>query len=180
MAHRLLKKIPVGGRNEPLDTDGPRGEGQPSPQARKLEREGPLGTEATARGSIDTLGTSDAGDTQSRFVKVVSGGRTTVRPRSTGRSPQELKTQEGTRVTRGPNRPAGTADHGSEQDPEVDATFAGAGKPAGDIANGARVTVTDEVMRPERGRKPLEREPWTRQRGETDAQGTRRSKPSRT
>jgi hypothetical protein len=41
------------------------------------------------------------------------------------------------------------------------------------------VTVTDEVMRPERGRKPLEREPWTRLRDETSAQGAGRSKPSR-
>ena len=95
LAHRLLKRVPVGGRNEPLDTDGPRGEGQPTPQARKLERDGPLGREATARGLIDTLGTSDAGDTQPRIVKVVSGGRTTVRTRSTGPNPQELKRRRG-------------------------------------------------------------------------------------
>jgi hypothetical protein len=32
-------------------------------KAGKLGQEGPLGTEATARGSIDTLRVSDAGDT---------------------------------------------------------------------------------------------------------------------
>jgi hypothetical protein len=64
-------------------------------QVRKLGQDGPLGTEATARGSIDTLGASDAGDTQSRVVKVVSGGSATVLPRSTGRRLRELKTQEG-------------------------------------------------------------------------------------
>ena len=82
-------------------------------------------------------------------------------------------------MTAGLKAPSDTADSGLEQDPEVDATFAGAGQPAGGGANGARVTVTDEVMRPERGRKPLEREPWTRQRDETSAQGAKRSKPSR-
>jgi len=88
-------------------TDGPLGEGQPTPKVRKLEREGPLGREVAARGLIDTLRTSDAGDTQSRAVKVASGGGATAHPRSSGQSPQELKTQEGTRVTRGPKRPAG-------------------------------------------------------------------------
>jgi hypothetical protein len=140
-------------------------------KARKLGQEGPLGTEATARGSIDTLRTSGAGDTQSRIVKVASGGGATALPRSTGRRLRELKTQEGIRVPAELKTPTDTADHGSEQDPEVDATFAGAGQPAGGGANGARVTVTDEVIRPERGRKPLEREPWTRQRDETSAQG---------
>ena len=119
------------------------------------------------------------GDTQSRAAKTASGGGATALPRSTGRGLRELKTQEGKRVTTELKHPSDTADHGSEQDPEVDATFAGAGKPAGGGANGARVTVTDEVMRPERGRKPLEREPWTRQRDETSAQGWGRSKPSR-
>jgi hypothetical protein len=57
-------------------------------KAGKLEREGPLGTEATARGSIDTLGASDAGDTQSRVVKVVSGGSATALPRSSGHTPE--------------------------------------------------------------------------------------------
>jgi hypothetical protein len=46
-------------------------------------------------------------------------------------------------------------------------------------ANGARVRATDEVVRLERRKQPLKREPWTRQRDETSAQGTRRSKPSR-
>jgi hypothetical protein len=104
-------------------------------------------------------------------VKVASGGGATALPRSTGRRLRELKTQEGIRVPAELKTPTDTADHGSEQDPEVDATFAGAGQPAGGGANGARVTVTDEVIRPERGRKPLEREPWTRQRDETSAQG---------
>jgi hypothetical protein len=36
----------------------------------------------------------------------------------------------------------------TEQDPEVDVTFAGAGQPAGGGANGARVAATDEVVRP--------------------------------
>jgi hypothetical protein len=53
-------------------------------QAAKLEQEGPLGTEATARGSIDTLRVSEAGDTQSRLVKAASGGGATALPRSTG------------------------------------------------------------------------------------------------
>ncbi len=82
-------------------------------------------------------------------------------------------------MTVGVKTPPDTADSELEQDPEVDATFAGAGQPAGDGANGARVTATDEVVRPGRGRKPLEREPWTRQRSEINAQGSRRSKPSR-
>jgi hypothetical protein len=55
-------------------------------KATKLEQDGPLGTEATARGSIDTLRTSDAGDTQPHAVKVASGGATMVDPRSTGRA----------------------------------------------------------------------------------------------
>jgi hypothetical protein len=67
-------------------------------QAAKLGQEGPLGTEATARGSIDTLRVSDARDTQSRIVKTASGGGATAHPRSTGRSLRELKTQEGIRV----------------------------------------------------------------------------------
>jgi hypothetical protein len=50
--------------------------------AAKLGQEGPLGTEATARGSIETLGVSDAGDTQSRVVKAVSGGGAMAPPRS--------------------------------------------------------------------------------------------------
>jgi hypothetical protein len=82
-------------------------------------------------------------------------------------------------VTAGLKTPSDTADSGLDQDPEVDATFAGAGQPAGGGANGARVAATDEVVRPGRRRKPLEREPWTRQRSEIDAQGTRRRKPSR-
>jgi hypothetical protein len=66
--------------------------------ARKLGQDGSLGTETTARGSIDTLRVSDAGDTQSRIVKAASGGGATAHPRSTGRSLRELKTQEGIRV----------------------------------------------------------------------------------
>jgi len=56
-------------------------------------------------------------------------------------------------------RSHGITDHGLEQDPEVDATFAGAGKPAGGGANGARVSVTDEVMRLERGNNPWSENP---------------------
>jgi len=67
---------------------------------------------------------------------------------------RELKTQEGNGCGADLIRPTDTTDHGSEQDPEVDATFAGAGKPAGGGANGARVEVTDEVIRPERGTTP--------------------------
>jgi hypothetical protein len=148
-------------------------------KVRKLEREGPLGTEVAARESIDTLGTSDARDTQPRIVKVESGGTATAIPRFTGRRLRELKTQEGTWVPRGSKQSVGTSDHGSEQPPEVDATFAGAGKPAGGGANGERGTVADEAMRPDRERKPLEREPWTWLRDETSAQGAGRSKPSR-
>jgi len=100
-------------------------------------------------------------------------------PKVTGPTPEGAENAGGDTGDGGVNYFVGTADHEPEQDPEVDATFAGAGQPAGGGANGARVTVTDEVMRPERGRKPLEREPWTRQRDETSAQGTGRSKPSR-
>jgi hypothetical protein len=82
-------------------------------------------------------------------------------------------------VTRGLNRLADTADSEREQDPEVDATFAGAGQPAGERrqrreGNGHRrggAARTEEAT--------PEAKPWTRQRGETNAQGTRRSKPSR-
>jgi len=52
------------------------------------------------------------------------------------------------------NPPLGTTDHGPEQDLEVDATFTGAGQPAGGGANGERVPVTDEVTRLERGNNP--------------------------
>jgi hypothetical protein len=79
----------------------------------------------------------------------------------------------------GLKNPPDTADSGLDEDPEVDVTFAGAGQPAGGGTNGARVAATDEVVRPGWRRKPLEREPWTRQRSEIDAQGTGRSKPSR-
>jgi hypothetical protein len=51
-------------------------------------------------------------------------------------------------------RPLDITDHGLEQDPEVEMTFAGAGQPAGGGSNGARVSVTDEVMRLERGTTP--------------------------
>jgi hypothetical protein len=67
-------------------------------KARKLGQEEPLGTEATARGSIDTLRVSDVGDTQSCITKTASGGGATAHPRSTGRRLRELKTQEGIRV----------------------------------------------------------------------------------
>ncbi len=46
-------------------------------------------------------------------------------------------------MTVGVKTPPDTADSELEQDPEVDATFAGAGQPAGDGANGARVTATE-------------------------------------
>ena len=104
-------------------------------------------------------------------MKVVSGGSATALPRSTGGCLRELKTQEGIGWRAELNTLLDIADHGSEQDPEVDATFAGVGQPAGGGANGARVAVTDEVMRLERGKKPLEREPWTRLCDETSAQG---------
>jgi hypothetical protein len=123
-------------------------------KAGKLERDGPLETEVAARRSIDTLRVSDAGDTQPRVVKTESGGSATALSRSAGRGPRELKTQEGLEVARGSNPSARHPDHGLEQDPEVDATFAGAGKPAGGGANGARATVTDEVMRLDRGTTP--------------------------
>jgi hypothetical protein len=58
-------------------------------KARKLGQEGPLGTEVAARGSIDTLRTSDAEDTQLRVVEVASGGGATAFPRFTGRSLRE-------------------------------------------------------------------------------------------
>jgi hypothetical protein len=51
-------------------------------KATKLGREGPLGTEVAVKRSIDTLGASDTGDTQSRVVKVVSGGGAMASPRS--------------------------------------------------------------------------------------------------
>jgi hypothetical protein len=83
------------------------GKGNRLRRPRKLEREEPLGTEATARGSIDTLRVSDAGDTQSRIVKAASGGGATALPRSTGRRLRELKTQEGIRVPEEPKKLAG-------------------------------------------------------------------------
>jgi hypothetical protein len=123
-------------------------------QAAKLGQEGPLGTEATARGSIDTLRVSEPGDTQSRLVKAASGGGATASPRSSGAHLRELKTQEGPGMRADLTRPLDITDHGLEQDPEVDVTFAGAGQPAGGGTNDARVSVTDEVMRLERGTTP--------------------------
>jgi hypothetical protein len=64
--------------------------------------------------------------------KIASGGRTQVRPRSLEKRPREMKTQEGTRMTVGRTRPSDIADSGLEHDPEVDATIAGAGQPAGE------------------------------------------------
>jgi hypothetical protein len=64
-------------------------------KARKLGQEGPLGTEATARGSIDTLWASDTGDTQSRVVKVASGGGATALPRSPGEKPEGVENAGG-------------------------------------------------------------------------------------
>jgi hypothetical protein len=95
LAHRLLKRSPVGGRNGPLGTDGPLGEGQPTLKVRKLVREGPLGREVAARRLIDTLRTSDAGDTQSRAVKVASGGGATAHPRSSGHMPAGVENAGG-------------------------------------------------------------------------------------
>jgi hypothetical protein len=46
-------------------------------------------------------------------------------------------------------------------------------------ANGEEGRATDEVVRPGRGRNPLERESWTWQQDETSLQGSARSKPSR-
>jgi hypothetical protein len=46
-------------------------------------------------------------------------------------------------------------------------------------ANGEEGRATDEVVRLDRGRKPLERESWTWLQDETGLQGTARSKPSR-
>jgi hypothetical protein len=60
-------------------------------------------------------------------VKIVSGGGATALPRSTSRSLRELKTQEGIGCRADIKHPPDIADHGTEQDPEVDATFAGAG-----------------------------------------------------
>jgi hypothetical protein len=55
-----------------------------------------------------------------------------VRTRSLKKRPREMKTQEGTRMTVGRIRPSDIADSGLEHDPEVDATIAGAGQPAGE------------------------------------------------
>jgi hypothetical protein len=46
------------------------------------------------------------------------------------------------------------------------------------IANGEEGRATDEVVQPDRGRNPLERESWTWQQDETSLQGSARSKPS--
>jgi hypothetical protein len=91
-----------------------------------------------------------------------------------------LKTQEGTRVSRGLERAreASRTPGWSKTLRSTRSSLAPGNRQARG-ANGARVTATDEVVRPGRRRKPLEREPWTRQRDETGAQGTRRSKPSR-
>lgn len=100
---------------------------------------------------------------------------------STEQSPREQNTHEGTRAFVGGNSLASAADPGSEQRPEVDATTAGAsGQPlAGRRRQRREGTGLDERYRLTRGRKPLKREPWTRQRDETSPQGARRSKPSR-
>ena len=47
-------------------------------------------------------------------------------------------------------------------------------------ANDRRAAAGDEPAGASREGKPLESEPWTRQRGETNPQGRKRSKPSRT
>jgi hypothetical protein len=60
-----------------------------------------------SQGLIDTLRVIGAGYTQHRDDKTASGGSATALPRSLERIPRELKTQEGTRVTAGPKKPAG-------------------------------------------------------------------------
>jgi hypothetical protein len=55
-----------------------------------------------------------------------------ARPRSLEIRPRESEKQEGTRVTAGLISRLDTADSEREHDPEVDATFAGAGQPAGE------------------------------------------------
>jgi hypothetical protein len=71
------------------------GKGNQLRRSEKLEREGPLGREVAARRSIDTLRTSDAGDTQSRAVKVASGGGATAQPRSSGHKPAGVENAGG-------------------------------------------------------------------------------------
>jgi len=151
-----------------------------APKAGKLEREDRLEIEGQAgdrrrRGSSRRR-TRSGGATRSwaGTVFIASSG-------STEQSPKEQNTHEGTRAFVGGNSLAGAADPGSEQRPEVDATTAGAsGQPlAGRRRQRREGTGLDERYRLTRGRKPLKREPWTRQRDETSPQGARRRKPSR-
>jgi hypothetical protein len=95
--------------------------------------------------------------------------------------PEGAETHEGTRAHGEGNSLAGAADPGSEQRPEVDATTAGASGQllAGRHRQRREGTGLDERYRLTRGRKPLKREPWTRQRDETSPRGARRRKPSR-
>jgi hypothetical protein len=71
---------------------------------RKLEREEPLGRGEGWR-LIETLWIN-LWSTCVPPVKIASGGSATALPRSLEKSPRELKTQEGTRVT--PRIPIGT------------------------------------------------------------------------
>jgi hypothetical protein len=125
-----------------VGTDGPRGKGNQL-AGRKARTGRASGDRGEGQRLIDTLRVIDAGYTQHRIEKAASGGSATAFPRSLETSPRELKTQEGIRVTAGLKAPSDTADSGLEQDPEVDATFAGAGQPAGGGANGARVAATE-------------------------------------
>lgn len=68
------------------------GEGE---QARKLEREGLLGTEGQCRRSIETPETSRTRHSEQRAMKVMGGGSAKALPRPAKESPRKLKAQEG-------------------------------------------------------------------------------------
>jgi hypothetical protein len=127
--------------------------------ARKLGQDGSLGTETTARGSIDTLRVSDAGDTQSRVVKAASGGNATVFPRSSGPGLRELKTQEGIGVPRGLNHRSTLRTTVQSKTLRSTRWSLAPGNRQAAVANGARVTVTGEVMRLGGGNNPWSENP---------------------
>lgn len=149
-------------------------------QARKLEREDELGIARQRNQSIDTLQVSVRG-TVSTWRQRPSGGGSNDASKTGGAKP------EGAKRTRGrgylPRLNTSWVLRISIRIKTSRSTCSllassGNRRQAGGT-NGAEGRATDEVVRLDRGRKPLERQTWTWQRNETSPQGTARSKPSR-
>jgi hypothetical protein len=99
-----------------------------------------------------------------------------------GEKPEGVETQEGNEEPAGLITLSVASNRCSDQDPGGDAAGAGAVEATrreAKVANDKRVRVVDEAAGLGSGRKPLNGESRTWLRGETNPQGSRRSKPSR-